>query len=43
MSDFRASIAVYRDRRMFRILLLGAMSGFAGVPILLIFFIALCG
>ena len=33
MSDFRASIAVYRDRRMFRILLLGAMSGFPWVLI----------
>ena len=33
MSDFRASIAVYHDRRMFRILLLGAMSGFPWVLI----------
>ena len=33
MSEFRASIAVYQDRRMFRILLLGAMSGFPWVLI----------
>ncbi len=33
MSDFRESVAVYRDRRMFRILLLGAMSGFPWVLI----------
>ncbi|NDA18156.1 MAG: MFS transporter, partial [Alphaproteobacteria bacterium] len=33
MGDFKAGLAAYRDRRMLRILLLGAMSGFPWVLI----------
>ena len=33
MRDFMTSLAAYRDRRMIRILLLGAMSGFPWVLI----------